>query len=142
MSTEKIARMAARPATAPITQAEPAPAAPAKSARDRILETASELFFRHGIRAVGIDTIIARSGVAKMSLYRHFASKDELVVAYLEWRDQTYWQWWDAVLAQHPGDPHAQLKALVAGFAERISNRSYRGCAFLNTASEFPTPAD
>ena len=143
MSMEKIAPMAARPATA---QASPdtAPASPAaaKPARERILETASELFFRHGIRAVGIDTIIARSGVAKMSLYRHFASKDELVVAFLEWRDKTYWDWWDAVLARHPGEPRAQLKALVAGISERIGNRFYRGCAFLNTASEFPTPAD
>ena len=143
MSMEKIAAMAVRSATRPAARA-PEPAAPSagKSARERILETASELFFRHGIRAVGIDTIIAQSGVAKMSLYRHFASKDDLVVAYLEWRDQTYWDWWDTVLAQHAGDPRAQLKALIQGIAERISNRSYRGCAFLNTASEFPTPAD
>jgi AcrR family transcriptional regulator len=140
---EKIAPMAARPATAQASpEAGPASPAAAKSARERILETASELFFRHGIRAVGIDTIIARSGVAKMSLYRHFASKDELVVAFLEWRDRTYWDWWDEVLARHPGEPHAQLAALVAGIAERIGNRFYRGCAFLNTASEFPTPAD
>jgi AcrR family transcriptional regulator len=140
---EKITPMAARPATAQASaEAGPASPAAAKSARERILETASELFFRHGIRAVGIDTIIARSGVAKMSLYRHFASKDELVVAFLEWRDKTYWGWWDEVLARHPGEPRAQLKALVAGIAERIGNRFYRGCAFLNTASEFPTPAD
>ena|SRR6185312_2194492 len=143
MSMEKIAPMAARPATAqPAPEAGPASPAAAKPARERILETASELFFRHGIRAVGIDTIIARSGVAKMSLYRHFASKDELVVAFLEWRDRTYWDWWDEVLARHPGEPRAQLTALVAGIAERIGNRFYRGCAFLNTASEFPTPAD
>src|SRR4051812_3988985 len=104
MSMEKIAAMAARPASQPARRAaaaaaappEPAAAPPAgKSARERIPETASELFFRHGIRAVGIDTIIARSGVAKMSLYRHFASKDDLVVAFLEWRNRTYWEWWD-----------------------------------------------
>jgi AcrR family transcriptional regulator len=143
MSTEKIATMAARPATAQASlEAGSAIPAAARSARERILETASELFFRHGIRAVGIDTIIARSGVAKMSLYRHFASKDELVVAYLEWRNKTYWEWWDEVLARHSGDPRAQLKGLIAGIAERISNRSFRGCAFLNSASEFPTPAD
>jgi len=140
---EKIAPMATRLAPEPAARAlEPAVPTAGKSARERILETASELFFRHGIRAVGIDTIIAQSGVAKMSLYRHFASKDDLVVAFLEWRNQTYWEWWDAVLARHAGDPRAQLTALVAGLAERISNRSYRGCAFLNTASEFPTPAD
>jgi AcrR family transcriptional regulator len=151
MSMEKIADMAARPARQPAPRSAAAAAAPpelaapppaGKSARERILETASELFFRHGIRAVGIDTIIARSGVAKMSLYRHFASKDDLVVAFLEWRNRTYWEWWDAVLVQHPRDPRAQLKALIQGIAERIGNRFFRGCAFLNTASEFPTPAD
>ena len=74
---------------------------PQKSARERILETADDLFYREGIHAVGIDTIIEKSGVAKMSLYRNFASKDDLVAAYLEARSQRYWQWWDGVMA-HP----------------------------------------
>ena len=132
--------MAARSA-ARMSPTPPVAAGPVKSARERILETASELFFRHGIRAVGIDTIIAQSGVAKMSLYRHFASKDDLVVAYLEWRDRTYWEWWDAVLARHPGDARAQIETLFAEMADRITSPTYRGCAFLNTASEFPTLA-
>src|SRR5437868_14912941 len=87
---------------------------PDKSARDRILETAAELFYREGIRAVGIDTIIARSGVAKMSLYRNFASKDDLVVAFLTYRNGIYWQWWDHVMAAHPGDPRRQIDDLFA----------------------------
>lgn len=128
--------MVARPAIAAIDP----PAA--KSARERILAAASDLFYREGIRAVGIDTIIAQSGVAKMSLYRHFASKDDLVVAYLEWRDRTYWEWWDGVIADHAGQPRVQIKALFAGIVERITSRAYRGCAFLNTASEFPTQPD
>src|SRR5580658_7461844 len=73
-----------------------------KSARERILETADDLFYHEGIHAVGIDTIIEKSGVAKMSLYRSFASKDELVAAYLEARGQRYWQWWDGVMALNP----------------------------------------
>ena len=113
-----------------------------KSARERILETASDLFYREGIRAVGIDTINAKTGVAKMSLYRNFASKDELIVAYLEWRDQLYWQWWDGVMAAPSRATAAQIEALFAGTIERITSPSYRGCAFLNTATEFPAASD
>jgi len=136
---------AAAPAapTAQASAADAAPAAPAKSARERILETASDLFYREGIRAVGIDTIIAKSGVAKMSLYRHFASKDELVVAFLEWRDQLYWHWWDGVVAAHPDRPRAQIEALFAGHRRpHPPSRAYRGCAFLNTSTEFPAASD
>jgi AcrR family transcriptional regulator len=139
-------RKAATMSIPPLPQLEmpgqAAQAGAAKSARQRILDTAIALFYRDGIRAVGIDTIIAQSGVAKMSLYRHFASKDDLVVAYLDWRDRTYWDWWDKVLAQHPGDAPAQLRALFASILERITNPAYRGCAFLNTATEFPRQAD
>jgi AcrR family transcriptional regulator len=113
---------------------------PDKSARDRILETAAELFYREGIRAVGIDTIIARSGVAKMSLYRNFASKDDLVVAFLQYRDGIYWQWWDHVMAAHPGDAARQIGDLFASLARRVSSPAYRGCPFINTSTEFPDP--
>jgi len=111
-----------------------------KSARARILETATELFYREGIRAVGIDTIIARSGVAKMSLYRNFASKDDLVVAFLEYRDGIYWQWWDHVMAGHPDDAARQISDLFASLARRVSSPQYRGCPFINTSTEFPDP--
>jgi AcrR family transcriptional regulator len=111
-----------------------------KSARARILEAATELFYREGIRAVGIDTIIARSGVAKMSLYRNFASKDDLVVAFLEYRDGIYWQWWDQVMAAHPEDASRQIGDLFASLARRVSGANYRGCPFINTSTEFPDP--
>jgi AcrR family transcriptional regulator len=111
-----------------------------KSARARILEAATELFYREGIRAVGIDTIIARSGVAKMSLYRNFASKDDLVVAFLEYRDGIYWQWWDQVMAAHPEDAARQIGDLFASLARRVSSANYRGCPFINTSTEFPDP--
>jgi AcrR family transcriptional regulator len=109
-----------------------------KSARERLLDVATELFYREGIRAVGIDTIIARSGVAKMSLYRNFPSKDDLVVAFLERRDQIYWAWWDHVMAKHPDDPRRQVDDLFASLARRVTDKSYRGCPFINTATEFP----
>jgi AcrR family transcriptional regulator len=111
-----------------------------KSARTRILETATELFYREGIRAVGIDTIVARSGVAKMSLYRNFASKDDLVVAFLEYRDGIYWQWWDHAMAAHPDDAGRQIGDLFASLTRRVTSPSYRGCPFINTSTEFPDP--
>ena len=117
------------------------PVAPVeKSARQRILDTAAELFYREGIRAVGIDMIIARSGVAKMSLYRNFASKDALVVAFLEHRDGIYWQWWDHVMTAHPGDPVRQIDDLFASLTRRVTSPHYRGCPFINTSTEFPDP--
>src|SRR5580698_4050104 len=111
---------------------------PQKSARERILETADDLFYREGIHAVGIDTIIENSGVAKMSLYRSFASKDALVAAYLEARGQRYWQWWDGVMARHASQPRLQLRDLFEAIAVRTRAPEFRGCAFLKAASEFP----
>lgn len=111
-----------------------------KTARARILEAATDLFYREGIRAVGIDTIIARSGAAKMSLYRNFASKDDLVVAFLEHRDSIYWQWWDHVMMAHPDDARRQIGDLFASLTRRVTSPLYRGCPFINTATEFPDP--
>ena len=108
------------------------------SARDRILAAANELFYKEGIRAIGIDTVIEKAGVAKMSLYRAFPSKDDLIAAFLEMRDAIYWDWWDSVVARHPNDPRQQLSALFLALAKRTSSPSYRGCPFVNTAVEFP----
>jgi AcrR family transcriptional regulator len=111
---------------------------PQKSPRERILETADDLFYREGIHAVGIDTIIEKSGVAKMSLYRSFASKDDLVAAYLESRGQRYWQWWDGVMARNANEPRRQLPDLFEAIAIRARRPGFRGCAFLKAAAEFP----
>ena len=111
---------------------------PQKPARERILETAEDLFYREGIHAVGIDTIIEKSGVAKMSLYRSFASKDDLVAAYLEARSQRHWQWWDGVMAQNPSQPRRQLSDLFEALAVRVRRPEFCGCAFLKAAAEFP----
>jgi AcrR family transcriptional regulator len=112
-----------------------------KPARQRILETASELFYRDGVRAVGIDAIIARSGVAKMSLYRNFQSKDELVTAWLEERNRLFWQRWDKAEASCSGEPRARLEAVLDMVAATTSHPKWRGCPFLNTTTEFPEPA-
>lgn len=111
-----------------------------KPARERILDAASEMFYRDGIRAVGIDAIIARSGVAKMSLYRHFASKDALVIAWLEQRDRAFWQRWKRAEATCPGDPRGQIEAIIDMVVARVTNPHWRGCPFLNTSTEFPEP--
>jgi AcrR family transcriptional regulator len=111
---------------------------PHKSARERILETADDLFYREGIHAVGIDTIIEKSGVAKMSLYRSFASKDDLVAAYLEARSQRYWKWWEGVMALNPSQPRRQLRDLFEAIAVRTRQPQFRGCAFLKAVIEFP----
>jgi AcrR family transcriptional regulator len=115
-----------------------APARGEVSARERILATASELFYRDGIRAVGVDTVVERSGVSKTSLYRLFDSKDALIAAFAAEKDQLFWVWWDGVEEQHAGDPHALLEALLSGIAEKIGRSAFRGCPFLNLATEFP----
>ena len=112
----------------------------APSARERLLEAAGDLFYRQGIRSVGVDEIVARADVAKMSLYRSFPSKDELAAAYLEATDARYWRRWDEVVARHPGDPRAQLRAVFRGLARRTTREDFRGCPFTNAATEFPEP--
>jgi AcrR family transcriptional regulator len=121
--------------------ARPRRGAPAKgevSARERILATANELFYREGIRAIGVDTVVERSGVSKTSLYRLFESKDALIAAFAAERDQSFWAWWDHIEEQHTDDPRALLDALLSGIAERIGRPAYRGCPFLNLMAEFP----
>ncbi len=106
------------------------PAAP--GARERILLTAHDLFYRDGIRATGIDRVIAESGVAKLTFYRHFPSKNELVREFLEYRHRRWMAWFVAALQRHGGDG----KALVPALGEWFGNGGYRGCAFINSVGE------
>ncbi len=108
--------------------------------RGRILRTASELFYREGAHAVGVDLIVERAGVAKTSLYRHFRTKDDLIGAFLEREDSQFWQQWDDVALQHGSDALAELDALMQWIAERVGRKNYRGCPQLNMAAEFPEP--
>jgi len=120
---------------------QPAAASPAPRAIDRIRESAQELFYNEGIRAIGVDEIVNRAGVTKPSLYRSFASKDELAAAYLQDYDAAFWQRFDAGAERHAGDPRAQLRAYLQGLAQRASKDGYRGCGLTNAAVEYPDPA-
>ncbi len=118
-----------------------ADSATGKRAGDRVLDVASDLFRHQGIRAVGVETIVKKAGVAKISLYRSFDSKDDLIVAYLNSVNATYWANVDQFLARHPRDPRSQLRAYMAFIAESATTPGYRGCPFINYLAEFPDPA-
>jgi AcrR family transcriptional regulator len=108
-----------------------------QSSSEQILQTASELFYAHGVRAVGIDLIVLHSGVAKTTLYRHFSTKDDLVEAFLLREDADFWQLWDAVVSPHRDDAMAALLALADWVAMKVSRDGYRGCPQINVAAEF-----
>ena len=105
--------------------------------RERILETASELFYREGTRAIGVDLVVEKSGVAKTSLYRHFRTKDELIHAFLSREDQDFWAHWDAASARYAGAPEAELLEQLAWIGDRIARENYRGCPQINVAAEY-----
>ena len=114
--------------------------------RDRIFETASDLFYRHGIRAVGVDAIANEAGTNKMSFYRAFPSKDDLVAEYLRDQQAEYFGWWDEAIAPFAGDARRQIEALfeayldLARFKAKADSgcKTSRGCALGNAAVEIP----
>jgi AcrR family transcriptional regulator len=106
--------------------------------RARILAAAGELFYRHGIRAVGVESIAEAAGTNKMTLYRHFASKDELVAEYLRQEAAKVDASWCALERQHPGDPLTQIRAWMAAMAAHAADCNERGCALANAAVELP----
>lgn len=105
-------------------------------ARERILLTAHQLFYRDGIRATGVDRLIAESGVAKLTFYRHFSGKDELVRAFLEHRHQRWMAWFVDALGRHGAGPEAGLAPLASAMAEWFADPGFRGCAFINAVAE------
>jgi AcrR family transcriptional regulator len=113
-------------------EAQTAPLPP----RERILKAAGELFYRQGIRAVGVDAIAEAAGTNKMTLYRHFPSKDELVAEYLRQFARRAEAFWDRLETEHPGEPLAQLHAWVKHMAGDVIGRGGRGCALANAAVE------
>ena len=104
--------------------------------RERILQAARELFYREGINAVSVDAIAAAAGTNKMTLYRHFESKDALVAAYLGELAAETESAWAAVRTAFPGDPQAQLRALLKRVSRFADESSGRGCALANAAVE------
>lgn len=121
-----------------VTARRGAPRRDEPSARERLVATATELFYQDGIRAIGIDAVLAKSGVAKSTLYRTFASKDELIAAVAAEQNRRFWQWWDQVEQQNTDSPRQLVEALFTGVVEQISRSTFRGCPFINLATEFP----
>lgn len=118
----------------------PKPKMARKSVHDRILNTASSLFYQQGIRNVGIDKIIAESGVAKMSLYNHFKSKDALIEAWLRQEDQQWREWLKSAIEQRTSNPSKQLLAIFDALREWFEGPDFRGCAFINASVELANP--
>ena len=106
------------------------------SARRRIFETAADLFYRKGIRAVGVETIAAEADSTKMGIYRSFQSKDELVAEWLRDHDIRFWQQWEKMTNRYPEDPRRQLNAAFRLLAKHVANPRARGCAMANAAVE------
>jgi AcrR family transcriptional regulator len=116
--------------------ARPPPEAAQGSPRARILAAARDLFYRHGIRAVGVDAIAEAANTNKMTLYRHFGSKDELIAAYLRELAKEGDDVWEALTTAHPGDPRGQLEAWLQYVEQILSSLGERGCALANAAVE------
>ena len=109
----------------------------ASAARRRVLDAATRLFYGEGIRAVGIDRIIAEAGVAKATFYNHFPSKDDLVLAYIEEQDQLGRE---AISALPKQPPRKMIAAILGRISGAVIAGDYRGCPFLNAAAEYPDP--
>jgi len=109
--------------------------------REHVLEVAHELFYWNGIRATGIDRVAADADVAPTTLYRLFASKDDLIGAYVERADRLYREWFDAAARTGGADPRRQILAVFDALTEQVQPGQCRGCPFLMALAEFPDPA-
>jgi AcrR family transcriptional regulator len=107
-----------------------------RPARDRILDTAFRLFYAHGPRGVGVDTVVAQSGVAKATFYKHFPRKDDLVLAYLDRVDQTWFGELRAAARAAGDSPRDQLVGMFDALVSACRREGYHGCAFINAAAE------
>lgn len=109
----------------------------ASCARDRIFEAARNLFYRYGIRGVSVDQIAAEASTTKVTLYRVFESKDDLVIKVLDDHRKRFWEWWDSVVAPFEGDPRRQIMALFESLTEKVrAGECERGCPVVNIAVE------
>ncbi len=108
--------------------------------RQRLLDTAAELFYRDGFRAVGVDTLCTASGVGKMTLYRHFPGKDDLIAAYLAESDRAFWRWFEGATAEAAA-PRDKITAFFRALEGLVAQPACHGCPFLNAAVDFPDPA-
>jgi AcrR family transcriptional regulator len=108
-------------------------------ARTRLLDTATRLFYAEGLHAVGVDRVIAEAQVTRATLYRHFPSKDDLLVAYLTQADEAIRSRTDAARSQG-ADPDDTIRTIAHAITDDIRSPGFRGCAFLNAAAEYPDP--
>lgn len=107
------------------------------SPKDKLFRTAARLFYQSGYRATGVDTIAADSGIGKMTLYRHYPSKDDLIVAYLRDSDEAFWRSFEAI-TQGAATPREKLLAFFTALQEYVLTPACYGCPFLNVATEYP----
>jgi AcrR family transcriptional regulator len=112
-----------------------APNAALSRPRERIVTSAQDLFHRHGIRGVGVDAIAEAAGTNKMTLYRHFGSKDDLIIEYLNYKGKKSDEIWAEIEVASPGDPVGQLRGFIHKVAKFIAEDE-RGCALANAAVE------
>jgi AcrR family transcriptional regulator len=124
-----------------LTTSSPDAPRPPAAAKVRILETATDLFYRVGIHAVGVDRLISESSVTKATFYKHYGSKDRLILEYVTAAHDREREFVDA-LVRSSDDAEATLRSLVAAIVADIDSPGFRGCAFLNAAVEFPKPLD
>ena len=115
------------------------PPAKISEPRERLLRTASEIFYRDGIHAVGVDRVVAEAGVTRATFYRHFPSKEDLVTAYLQLEDSTIRGFFEAA-APTATSPAEMLELIIEGIADDLSRNHTRGCPFINAAAEYPDP--
>ena len=109
--------------------------------RQRILHTADRLFYEGGLRSIGIDRIIAEAGVAKMSLYKHFPSKDDLILAVLKYREEKLIEFFESAIERHGKRTKDKLRAFFAALKDFFESPDFRGCAFQNAMIELADPA-
>jgi AcrR family transcriptional regulator len=110
------------------------------SMRERLIEAANELFYAQGLRAVSVDKVIDRAGTTKVTFYRHFQSKDDLIVAYLESRAELERNGVDAAIAHGAGDVDVSLGLMADHTGAAACSPGFRGCPFINAAAEYPDP--
>lgn len=109
----------------------------AATPKDKLFQTATRLFYQHGYRAIGVDTLAAESGVGKMTLYRHYPSKDDLIVAYLEASDELFWQYFEQNTTA-AATPREKLLAFFESLQSYAVTPACYGCPFINVATEYP----
>jgi AcrR family transcriptional regulator len=112
------------------------------SARERLLAAAEALVYAGGIHATGVDAIVKQSGTARKSFYTHFESKDALIAAALERRDERWMNWFVQGTLRHGKRPHARLLGMFDVLREWFVSEDFHGCAFLNAAGEIASPDD